>query len=562
MDGCGLIGDTSTGGLEMMQDRSAKQPRRVRVTSGLALTLCVCCASSMHATVLPTATVLQSTGDKANRVDLLFVGDGYTAEELPTTYADHIDHVIAQMYNTGGINAGTTNPYARYQNYFNIIRTDIASNESGVDRFGENEQVIELVDTALSGRLGATYQGIYYAQSLRIDHTGAVPYFLNQALPAISYTLDDMDWQFAAVNTTLYGGEASSYAAFTAGNINAAELALHEGGHWNHDLGDEYGGVDANFPYSPVEVNLSSSATGDDWSHWLGYLDPQTGVVDAFPGGRGFDTGVYHPSADSKMQSLNIAFDPIAREKIILDIYAIVDPIDSHLDTAQTYGLNDELWIEVIDPAVVLVQWLIDGQIIAAQTQETLDLSEVVSALGPGEHTLTARAYDAILDHNFSDNNNPDPLDLVRRDLDQLEQSVSFNIDIAWLPGDTDLDGDVDEDDLNTILQAFGDSVSAGDASSGDVTGDGEVSIADLDTALAYWTGAGQALSVPEPVAALPLLALSLLPRRRAPTTIDRPSLSKAKARTRHERIPCCTSPSINRSSLRTSATSPAPVSA
>ena len=498
-----------------MRQSKAKQPRGGRAWAVLAIAFVACCTVPASASSAPTATVLQDTGEKSNRIDILFIGDGYTAAELPTTYVDHVNNVVSHMFDTGGINAGVTNPYARYQNFFNIVRVDVESNESGVDRYGPNNTVIELFDTALSGRLGATYQGVYYDRALRIDHIGAVPYFANQALPAISYSLSDMDWQFALVNTPYYGGEASSFATFAAANPNAAELALHEGGHWNHDLGDEYGGNGQNYNFNPNELNLTTDPAGSKWSQWLGYIDPQTGYVDAYESGLGYDTGIYHPSPDSKMNSLNVAFDPIAREKIILDIYALIDPIDSALDNAPTYTLDDDLWVQVVDPAVVLVQWLIDGQALPGQSAETLDLRQVVSLIGPGSHTLTARAYDSILDHNFSDNDNPDPLDLVRRDLDQLEQAIAYNVDIVYLPGDTDFDGDVDQHDLNTVIQAYGNTVTAGDAASGDVTGDGGVGIDDLDTVLARWTSQAQPVMVPEPATALPIILAIVFYRRR-----------------------------------------------
>ncbi|MFN3168449.1 MAG: M64 family metallopeptidase [Phycisphaeraceae bacterium] len=490
--------------------------RRPRPWSLLSLAALGCGALPVSASSTPSAAFLQNTGDKANRVDILFVGDGYTAAEM-STYADHIDAVLDHMFDTGGINAGVTNPYARYQNFFNIIRVDAQSNESGVDRYDHvTNQPIELVDTVFKGALGRTAP-----QSLTIDYLFAAPPIISAALAPLGYTYtafqgSDTDWQFAAVNTTYYGGEASSYATFSAGHADAAELALHEGGHWNHDLGDEYGGNPAPFPFIANEVNLDLDHTGDDWAHWLGYLDPQTGPVAAYPGGRGYDTGVYHPSPDSKMRILGAAFDPVAREKIILDIYALVDPIDDHLDNNPTYNESDDLWIDVVDTDVLMIEWLVNGQAIAGQSSETLDLSAVISQLGPGSHTITARAYDSILDHNFSDNNDPDPLDLVRRDLDQLEQSVAFSVDIAYLPGDTDFDGDIDQHDLNTILQHYNTAVPPGDAANGDVTGDGEVGIEDLDLALARWTGETLPLLVPEPIAALPLLILTFLHRPRS----------------------------------------------
>ncbi len=76
----------------------------------------------------------------------------------------------------------------------------------------------------------------------------------------------------------------------------------------------------------------------------------------------------------------------------------------------------------------------------------------------------------------------------------------------ALLPGDLDADGFVGQDDLNIILGAWGDNVTAGDRMLGDPSGDGFVGQNDLNVVLGNW-GQGvpsivvASATVPEPQA-------------------------------------------------------------
>ena len=72
-------------------------------------------------------------------------------------------------------------------------------------------------------------------------------------------------------------------------------------------------------------------------------------------------------------------------------------------------------------------------------------------------------------------------------------------------PGDTDMDGDVDDDDLSVLLANYWNQEATW--ATGDFTGDNFVADNDLSLLLANWTGIG---AVPEP-ATLGLLALGVL---------------------------------------------------
>jgi len=61
-------------------------------------------------------------GDPANRLDVVFLGDGYTVDQMSQFAAD-----------TAAVAAGllAAAPFAEYRTYFNIWRIEVASNESG-----------------------------------------------------------------------------------------------------------------------------------------------------------------------------------------------------------------------------------------------------------------------------------------------------------------------------------------------------------------------------------------------------------------------------------------------
>lgn len=438
----------------------------------------------------PTASFIQNKGDKSNRVDFFLLGDGYTASEINTTYTSHINNVLDNGYfNTTGGYTGITNPYVRYRNFINIIRVDVKSVDSGIDYYDGSTFTIK--NSALSGQQGYPSSSTMFITNSKADAA------INTAGAALGYTLADADWKLVFINTANYGGASSGgYPVFSAGWYNAPEVAMHEGGHANHNLADEYSGSGTYTGSEPTRVNVTKDPTGAKWSQWLGYNDPQTGVVGAYEGALGKNFGIYRPSDETLMNLVfgDNVFGPIAREKIILDIYDIVNPMDAFLSTTPTYTLADNLWVDVVDTNVINVQWKFDSTVITDQTSETFDLQQAVSLLGPGVHTITARAYDTILDHNFSDNNNPDPLDLVRSNLDKLEQSVSYTVNIDWLVGDADFDGDVDNDDLVIVTNALGHTTFLGNAAGGDLNGDGFVNQADLDIVTAL---------VPEPTSAM-----------------------------------------------------------
>ena len=94
----------------------------------------------------------------------------------------------------------------------------------------------------------------------------------------------------------------------------------------------------------------------------------------------------------------------------------------------------------------------------------------------------------------------------------------NFDLGYLYVPGDVDLDGDVDDSDLGTIFSNYTGPITGGTltAFDGDTDGDGDVDDSDLGTAFSNYTGPLAPTNVPEPTSAmLFLLAGACCFRRR-----------------------------------------------
>ena len=356
-------------------------------------------------------TIIVNNGPSSNRVDVVFLGDGYTSADLAEgIYDNNINDYLNYKFSS----SLNSDPFFRYRNYFNIHKIDVVSNESGADV----PPLSIFRDTALD----ATYYFDGVTERLLYINTTKADSVRDVALTGAGFTAE---MQYVTINDTMYGGGGGAYAAYAGGNVSSLEVALHEIGHSFSNLADEYGG--STEPYTgaePSEVNVTSDPTGDKWSRWNGYNQLGVGVIGAYEGGRYYDTGIYRPSDNSKMRSLNQPFDVVGREKIILDIYDLVDPLDSWLDNSIPLIDPDELFVNVIDDNVINLEWFVDGTLIPQVSGKTFNLSNF--GYGAGDYVVSTRAFDPTA---F------DPVDgWVRTNQSNLEQFVSWNVTITPVP--------------------------------------------------------------------------------------------------------------------------------
>ena len=285
------------------------------------------------------STTLMNNGPVTNRVDLVFVGDGYTVADLPA-YEQHINAIFTGFF--------ADEPFDAYAPYFNVHRVDVISNESGVDEEGG-----PLRDTALD---------MYYTNGRRLLVN------IGKARDAATNAPDE-DQILAIANSTTYGGVAwySLDIGTVVGNHSLAkEVALHEFGHSFGNLADEY--VEGTTPYTGSEpwlANVSIYTAAEQTSlqtKWYRWLDLPN--VDTFEGAYYRPTGIYRPTTSSKMRSLNRPFEEVNVEQFIIVLYQEVSPIDDATPaSSEPYLAGTTFTVTPMQPTdhSLDIQWYIDG---------------------------------------------------------------------------------------------------------------------------------------------------------------------------------------------------------
>ncbi len=322
---------------------------------------------------VPVTTIVDN-GPVENRIDLVFVGDGYTAPQLGS-YASQVQGILPVFFGEAPLDA--------YASYFNVHRVDVVSVESGVD----NDPV--------QGILRQTAMDMAYwcsnIERLLCISTGKAAAFAANA--------PDVDQILALANSTKYGG--AGYPGFDLGTLAAAnssaiEVALHEFGHSFANLADEYdyggsttwGGGEPSTENVSILTAAEMALAGTKWSHWLS--EPNVGT---FEGANYSVFGIYRPTNNSLMRNLGRPFEQVNVERFIVEMYKVVDPIDDATPAGE-YGLSESFFVDPIDPVshALSVRWLLDGTPLPGATGTSFDAGTL--GLASGTYTLSVEVVD------------------------------------------------------------------------------------------------------------------------------------------------------------------------
>jgi hypothetical protein len=300
---------------------------------------------------MPDITSLLSTGASSQRIDFVFVAEGYQASERAKFLADATRFL---EYMVDPANGSLNQPFSGYRKYFNASALFVASNQSGLDTFGAS------VDTYFNAGQRNAGGRLIYGDNQKVAQAVSDAYAAN----AHEVTV-------VLMNSTLYGGAGGSTAWVTAGNPSSAEAMLHEIGHTFASLEDEY--ADASLAgFGPVtgldSVHLSTSPSQVPWTAWLGYSD-LLGTVGTFEGGFYRSTGVYRATLDSKMFHLGVPFNAPEKEAFALAYYKGIGDYLSF--DASIPGLVKAV---VPDAAQLSFAWNINGVDVWTIDQNYLDL--------------------------------------------------------------------------------------------------------------------------------------------------------------------------------------------
>lgn len=326
--------------------------------------------------VIPAdVTTMIDNGPPANRIDLVFVGDGYLDTEL-ASYVSHVNIGLSELFQQ--------EPFETYANYFNVHRVDVISPESGVD----NDPVPGIeVDTAL----GMAFWCSNIERLLCVDVGAAYSYAENAP---------DVDQVFAVANSSKYGGAgytASDLATFSGGNGASPEVAIHEIGHSLGDLADEYDYADGatyNGP-EPPDANVSifteaqMESAGTKWAAWL-----DVPGIGSFEGAMYNEFGIYRPDSNSKMRSLNQPFNAPSIEAFVIHFYQLLSPLDDWTPNDEPLFTTAVVSVTPLMPVghSLDIEWLLDGVPIDGATGPTLALATLGELVG--EHDLDVVVVD------------------------------------------------------------------------------------------------------------------------------------------------------------------------
>ncbi len=252
-------------------------------------------------------TPLLVSGEMGNKVDLLFVAEGYTVGQMDKFHKDcrkFMEYLFSME------------PYKSRMDDFNVSAVDVVSPEQGTD-------IPDLgiwKHTALNSHFYTFYIDRYLTvtdyKSIA-DNVAGVPF----------------DVIFIVVNEEKYGGGGiyNSYALGTSGDGLSYQVFAHEFGHSFAGLGDEYFTSDVayenyyNTDIEPWEPNITTMIDfAGKWKDMIDYGEWDEGQVGIHEGGGYMAKGVYRSREDCRMRT-NTApdFCPVCQRAInrMIDYY-------------------------------------------------------------------------------------------------------------------------------------------------------------------------------------------------------------------------------------------------
>lgn len=286
------------------------------------------------------AVAVQQSGDADARLDLVFLGDGYAADEQTAFEAD-VDRVVAHVLGL--------EPYGAYTGMFNIWRIDTVSNESGASHYDAGQSVAR--DTAF----GCAY-GCAGIDRLICCDDGAVIAALAAALPGA-------DGVVVLVNDATYGGSGGTlYATSYTGADYGPAVAAHEMGHSLVGLWDEYDyGISGSGAGAP---NCSASSAAPSWTDWLGDEGVDAFAVCAY-------SNLYRPTEDAcMMRTLQDGYCAVCRQEVVLAIYDALPALITATDPAAgavTLDADTVFSATLLGPDSGLdLSWAVDGSAVGS----------------------------------------------------------------------------------------------------------------------------------------------------------------------------------------------------
>jgi len=306
--------------------------RRASALASLLWTLGASFAALADGGVALGVTTLLQSGDPGAKVDITFIGDGFT-EDQQEKFNDKVDDLVEELMET--------HPFFPLRSAFNIHRVNVGSPQSGTDKFAKcgDEDIQDdddLKETALdtgfcAGGTGAVNRCVISSDPTEVFNFAA-------ASP-------DDEHIIVLVNESQRGGCASGGIGYLTLSSDFGDVFVHELGHSLFGLADEYEYDSDQGTYAgaePGSVNVTTRVTKETLVKWNDMIlestpvpteddqdcDSKTGSSPGFPldligsyeGARYHRCAIYRPQPDCKMRHSDEAFCSVCRRKIIRDL--------------------------------------------------------------------------------------------------------------------------------------------------------------------------------------------------------------------------------------------------
>lgn len=332
-----------------------------------------------------TITTLADHGDPANRIDLVIVGDGYTAAQFDKFDAD-ARRFIGSFFGA--------EVYKEYASYFNVRTIAFASAQSGASHPERNPPLVR------STAFGAAYNCAGVVRLICVDNA-RVNVAVNALLPA-----SQRDFVIVLVNDPEYGGAGGALMVAST-HADSVEIGLHESGHAIGLLADEYTDQPptCRLDVEPPAANSTrvTDRTAIKWAVWIApttavpTLLPTPSVPGLFEGAEYCPTGKYRPTYNSKMRALGNPFEAVNAEQLVRRFYNYISGIDGAAPAETSLiirrGAVQQFQVATLQPAThaLTVTWLVDGAAVGSGALFTLDTAQ----LAKGVHTVRVLVQDA-----------------------------------------------------------------------------------------------------------------------------------------------------------------------
>ena len=345
-------------------------------------------------------------GDHNNRINMVFIGDGFSQADQQK-WKNHVDDMLESMFSSS-----LGEPFGRYINFFNVYRIDMISKRSGLDPINRN--------TPLRGERDCKDWRAGDCQTDWERTHDAIDYYMKEL------NNPEINLRMVALNTNQHMGGAHYPARgwlniYATGHQRTVNIFLHETGHIAGFLADEYV-TDHNATYTgpePAQANVTTILDPLKWEHWVGFDQPYTitgsPTIGTFEGAHYVGKGIYRASEECMMGTYTNPFCAVCREKLILDFYREVRPID------EVTVSMPEITVDLIDPELFHITWFVNETEVAASTL-TLDMSTL--DIPDGNHNVRIKVTDKILDYS----NTGEYYDWVRKNKDLLQQEINKQV--------------------------------------------------------------------------------------------------------------------------------------